>query len=476
MSKKAYRRTIVILITLIVICLFILPFTSSKYIKTINNPVTLNIVAPKYTVIFNANSGAGTMSDQEFEYGTAQNLTQNSFTKTGYTFAGWNTEANGSGTAYTDTQSVNNLSSQDGAIINLYAQWNPITYIVHFDANSGTGTMADQTLTYDVQDSLTSNAFTKAGYLFNGWNTAADGSGTPYTNTQQVSNLTTTNGDTITLYAQWEVEDTSLTVTLNKNINPIATEFLTIFGFQTQFPTGGYKVLGITIQNNHSYAVNNWTVEFNSDHQVVDPRPADDELNAYLNSENYYGTVLQSGQAVTVRGNDTLAPGETKTVYVFFDCTYNWLGQPNNNHTFTNERAYYTPNNGRRNAPAKKAMKMTSTLKKNDEIILDNFGIYLAYDTIVEADNSYSTTMYVYLANNTGNDISNIKFDVSFNDTNLSKLSSNTIQITSNTEKGASLQSNETIQNQNYKVYEVTGLKTSGGFNGMNISNIEFEK
>lgn len=472
MSKKAYRRTIVILITLIVICLFILPFTSSKYIKTINNPVTLNIAAPKYTVKFNANSGAGTMSDQEFEYGTAQYLTQNSFTKTGYTFAGWNTEANGSGTSYIDEQQVSNLTTTNGDTITLYAQWNPITYIVHFDANSGTGTMADQTLTYDVQEALSSNAFTKSGYLFNGWNTAADGSGTSYTNTQQVSNLTTTNGDTITLYAQWEVEDTSLTITnFNTGIEPIY-----VSGF---FNLNGYKVLGITIQNNHSYTVNNWTIEFksNNNNPALENRPNNNALNAYLNPDNYYGTVTNSNGTVIVSGNDTLAPGATKTVYVFFEANATLFGLVNtNNFDFSNERAYYTPNSGRRNALARNRAEKVSIFKRYDEIELDNFGVHIQYDTQRENDNIYATTMRIYIANGTGNDISNIKFDVSFNDTNLSKLSSNTIQITSNTEKGASFQSNETIKNQNYKVYEVTGLKTSGGFNGMNISNIEFEK
>ena len=135
MSKKAYRRTIVTLITLIVICLFILPFTSSKYIQTINNPVTLNIAAPKYTVKFNANSGAGTMSDQEFEYGTAQNLTQNSFTKTGYTFVGWSTSSTAtSGTtgSYTPTGNVT-----------LYAIFSQNTYTLTVYKNSnyqGNGT------------------------------------------------------------------------------------------------------------------------------------------------------------------------------------------------------------------------------------------------------------------------------------------------------------------------------------------------
>ena len=84
------------------------------------------------------------------------------------------------------------------------ANWNPITYDILFDANSGTGTIANQTLTYDSSATLTPNSFTRTGWTFTGWNTESDGSGISYTNEAIVENLTTTNNDTITLYAQWD--------------------------------------------------------------------------------------------------------------------------------------------------------------------------------------------------------------------------------------------------------------------------------
>jgi hypothetical protein len=49
-----------------------------------------------YTVSFNANGGNGSMSNQSFTHGVTQNLSSNSFTKPGYTFAGWATSAGGS--------------------------------------------------------------------------------------------------------------------------------------------------------------------------------------------------------------------------------------------------------------------------------------------------------------------------------------------------------------------------------------------
>ena len=65
---------------------------------------------------FNTNGGTGTMSPQTANVPTA--LTTNTFTRTGYSFAGWNTASNGSGTAY-----ANNAVYSFAADITLYAQW-----------------------------------------------------------------------------------------------------------------------------------------------------------------------------------------------------------------------------------------------------------------------------------------------------------------------------------------------------------------
>ncbi len=86
-----------------------------------------------YTVHFDANATngidvTGTMEDMDFTYGQAQNLTDNAFTREGYTFAGWNTAADGSGDAYTDGQNVNNLTTVLNGVVTLYAQWSVIPW------------------------------------------------------------------------------------------------------------------------------------------------------------------------------------------------------------------------------------------------------------------------------------------------------------------------------------------------------------
>ena len=105
-----------------------------------------------------------------------------------------------------------NNSNNDGTIVYTATMAeNCIRYTVQFNPTSefegntlsGTGTMNDQSIYEGVATALTSNGFTApSGYYFAGWNTAQDGSGTQYTNGQQVTDLTTA-GSSITLYAMW---------------------------------------------------------------------------------------------------------------------------------------------------------------------------------------------------------------------------------------------------------------------------------
>ena len=78
-----------------------------------------------YSVAFNGNGAlSGSMSAQSFTYDEAQALTANAFSKgVAYAFTGWNTQPDGSGTTYTDGQSVSNLTATSGGTVNLYAQW-----------------------------------------------------------------------------------------------------------------------------------------------------------------------------------------------------------------------------------------------------------------------------------------------------------------------------------------------------------------
>ena len=72
---------------------------------------------------FTQNTVTGTMSDQTLHFDRWENLSANAYARVGYTFAGWNTKSDGTGTAYSDRQSVKNLIGYDKSEITLYAQW-----------------------------------------------------------------------------------------------------------------------------------------------------------------------------------------------------------------------------------------------------------------------------------------------------------------------------------------------------------------
>lgn len=179
--------------------------SSSQWTSTSNQTLYAKWTANSYQVRFNANGGTGEMSNESFTYDVAKALTSNGFSKTGYHFYGWATSqdnANNKVRAYTNGQSVSNLTSTQNGIYDLYAIWEPNSYSVAFNANGGTGSMSNESFTYDEAKALRANSFVRAGYHFDGWAMSDDGDKV-YDDGQSVSNLTATNNGTYTLYAHW---------------------------------------------------------------------------------------------------------------------------------------------------------------------------------------------------------------------------------------------------------------------------------
>lgn len=162
----------------------------------------------KYTVKFDANGGMGTMKNQSFSYGKTAALTANAFKRTGYLFVGWSSDfkAGASSVQFQNKAKVQNLSFVNGDTVTLYAVWEPISYRIAYNANRGTGDMSYDGgyCSYDKTYTLEANHFARAGFTFTGWNTKADGKGKSFADEAEISNLSTKNGATITLYAQWE--------------------------------------------------------------------------------------------------------------------------------------------------------------------------------------------------------------------------------------------------------------------------------
>ena len=141
---------------------------------------TANWQANTYTVAYNGNGAtSGSTASSSHTYDEAKNLTANGFARTGYDFAGWASSETGA-VAYSNSQSVTNLTASNGATVNLYAKWTGYPYTVAFSGNGATsGSMSNQSFVYGTAQNLNANAFSRAytvTYKYN--NGAADGSAT----------------------------------------------------------------------------------------------------------------------------------------------------------------------------------------------------------------------------------------------------------------------------------------------------------
>lgn len=103
-----------------------------------------------------------------------------------YTFTGWSPEVV--------------VAEEDATYTAQYSATARVFYTITFNANGGEGSMEPQRFEVGVDTALNTNAFTREGYKFIGWNTAADGSGATYADEGAILELT---GD-MTLYAQWQ--------------------------------------------------------------------------------------------------------------------------------------------------------------------------------------------------------------------------------------------------------------------------------
>ena len=159
-------------------------FDSAKKIYTAapgsKDTLGANWRANTYKIAFNGNGAdGGSMPAQSLTYDAKSALSANAFTRTGYSFSGWNTSADGKGTTYADKAQVSNLSTKDGDTVQLYAQWSAITYHIAYDLNGGTAA-GDNPATYTVESgAITLTAPMRTGYTFTGW-TGANGT-TPQT-------------------------------------------------------------------------------------------------------------------------------------------------------------------------------------------------------------------------------------------------------------------------------------------------------
>lgn len=220
-----------------------------------------------YTIEYDGNGATGgNTNSSKHNYDEEAPLTQNGYTKTGYTFKGWAESATGA-KKYNDKQVVKNLTEIDGKVITLYAKWEPIKYTVVYSGNGATtGSTASSEHIYDVKKELTPNGFSKTGHTFKGWATSSSGSKV-YSDKQEVENLTTENGRTVTLYAKWERNTYNITYKRNHtntdaenlDLNPKTA----LYEDEVTLPTPtrtGYTFKGWNTNRNATTGVATWKI------------------------------------------------------------------------------------------------------------------------------------------------------------------------------------------------------------------------
>lgn len=158
----------------------------------------------------------GIMNRQTVTYDTTVKLKENAYAREGYAFTGWNTKPDGSGTSYADKQSIRNLSSKNGAVINLYAQWKEHTYTLVFDGNGADiGSMESLTVHYTDTLTLPKNLYenTTIPCTYMGWIHDKDALKADYGDEEELevkkiikkAGKEAEDGATITLYAFWDI-------------------------------------------------------------------------------------------------------------------------------------------------------------------------------------------------------------------------------------------------------------------------------
>ena len=205
-----------------------------------------------YGLTFNANGGNGAPSSVDIiEWGEDYTIPSTTPTREGYDFLGWNVDGNETVPTYLVGQSYSLYeSTTKGESVTLYAIWGLNYYRLAYDANTGENAPSTHNVRWGTNANISSSIPTKYGYTFKGWNkdssatTAEYQAGSSYNLTEYAS-----RGQTLTIYAVWEINYYSLEYNANGGEN--APESVNIIAWQENYklssstPTReGYDFLG----------------------------------------------------------------------------------------------------------------------------------------------------------------------------------------------------------------------------------------
>ena len=264
-----------------------------------------------YFINFNSNSGTGYMPIEKCPVNQKCKLLKNEYKKKGYTFKNWNTKKNGKGKSYKNKEKV--LLSKKGYVDkNLYAQWTANKYTIKFNGNGATsGSTKKISTKYGKKVTLTKNGFKRTGYTFVGWNTKKDGSGKTYKNKASVKNLTAKNNGTVTLYAQWKKNNSSVAGTYftKTSDGTYYDDYITLKKDNTFFRQANFLSGYVHFKGTYSVSGNTITFKVNGQKvkMTIDNNKITSNSKNYSNSDLYYmvtsGFVYTGTKTTFVKGN-----------------------------------------------------------------------------------------------------------------------------------------------------------------------------
>ena len=185
------------------------------------------------TISFNANGGTGTMNAVTQADGTNYTIPECSFTRDGYSFVGWATSTDGA--VEYNPGAVTTLTGD----LTLYAKWADTSenYVVLFNANGGTGTMAAVEQPKNSSYTIPTCSFTRERRFFIGWATSADGA----VEYLPGDNITLT--DNLTLYAKWGGINVAFTVNgLRYKVTSVSPSTVEVYKIDGSKPTGELNI------------------------------------------------------------------------------------------------------------------------------------------------------------------------------------------------------------------------------------------
>jgi uncharacterized repeat protein (TIGR02543 family) len=268
------------------------------------------------SITFNSNYSTPETSTQRVTSGASTLLNAGTFSRTGYIFAGWTANADGTGTSFADSSYI--TTSAD---ITLYAKWiTGVNKTITFNGNSSTsGSMSAQSA--GKATAVNVNTYIRTNYTFTGWNTAANGSGYAYADGAVYAFTTDA-----TLYAQWLLTRTPYTVTFYAN----AVDATGTTASQTNDTTTALTLSGFS-RPGHNFL--GWHASYNS----ASASYLDGQIYAFTADANLYAIwVAQAPNLVTFDKNAVDAIGTTSTQTASSSTTLNLNGYSRSGYTFLN--------------------------------------------------------------------------------------------------------------------------------------------